>query len=859
MTPAPPPGIDALALLGALPDPVVLVEADGTIRWVSPASLPALGWEGHDLVGRSAFDLFAKEVNRDLHLEALAELLATPGLNPPLTVTVVGADGALREIELSVCNALDQPGIGLLVASCRDVTGRETVHEELRQREAWSASLVRATSDLIFVCGAVGTIASASPSVQRLLAVDPASLTGRSLASLVHPDDLMATAHDRQPVDRVLGTGPARRRLLRFGHADGSWVSVRLERSWAAPSSERSILFTGRLVTEEDAAADLVSHQTVLLERIARGAPVADTLRALERLAADRLPDGDLVIGYYDPSGDYPCEADDVDPDLVDILKRTGIVRPPAALPPVSVAGAFRFDEGWDSVLRAASGGRYHRAWVTDLVGVDGRVLGRVSLLCAGSDTLAVEDLDVLVLVADLATIAVERHGLQARLAHGALHDELTGLPNRRLLLARLRDQFSSPDSRGGLLFVDLDRFKLINDSLGHEAGDKLLQEVTLRFQRALRPDDLVARVGGDEFVVLCPDLDGSEAVVRVADRLTTALVEPIDLPGGRVVVSSSIGVVHVQGEREPTAVLQDADLAMYEAKQLGRNRTAVFHAGLRDRAIVRLEVENALRDAIRSDEMHLHYQPVIRLRDGRMTGVEALLRWQRPGVGLVQPGAFVPVATDTGLILPLGRWVIEQAAAAAARWPELEVAANLSARQLTDADLVEFVADVLDRNDVAPSRLCLEVTEADLIVDTELVVDQLARFKDLGVRLAIDDFGTGFATLDYLRRFASADVLKVDASFVAGVTDPSSHDLAIVSAAMVLADNLGFDTVAEGVETEAQREVLERLGCSQAQGYLFSRPVEADAIDVMVRSQRQQQRPARADGGRVSPPGPAR
>jgi EAL domain-containing protein (putative c-di-GMP-specific phosphodiesterase class I) len=211
----------------------------------------------------------------------------------------------------------------------------------------------------------------------------------------------------------------------------------------------------------------------------------------------------------------------------------------------------------------------------------------------------------------------------------------------------------------------------------------------------------------------------------------------------------------------------------------------------------------------------------------------------------MVQPGAFVPVATDTGLILPLGRWVIEQAGAAAARWPEREVAANLSARQLTDADLVDFVAEVLARNGVAPNRLCLEVTEADLIVDTELVVDQLARFKALGVRLAIDDFGTGFATLDYLRRFASADVLKVDASFVAGVTDPSSHDLAIVSAAMVLADNLGFDTVAEGVETEAQREVLERLGCSQAQGYLFSRPVEAEAIDVMVRAQRQQDRAA--------------
>jgi EAL domain-containing protein (putative c-di-GMP-specific phosphodiesterase class I) len=236
---------------------------------------------------------------------------------------------------------------------------------------------------------------------------------------------------------------------------------------------------------------------------------------------------------------------------------------------------------------------------------------------------------------------------------------------------------------------------------------------------------------------------------------------------------------------------------------------------------------------------MHLHYQPVVRLRDRRMVGVEALLRWERPGLGTIQPDAFVPVATDTGLILPLGRWVIERAIEAAARWPDLEVAANLSARQLADADLVDFVAEVLADNAVRPEQLCLEVTEADLITDTEVVVEQLARFKELGVRLAIDDFGTGFATLDYLRRFAAADILKIDGSFVAGVTDPSSHDLAIVSAAMVLADNLGFDTVAEGIETDGQREVLERLGCDMAQGFLFSPPVEASQIDEMLRLRR--------------------
>ena len=419
-----------------------------------------------------------------------------------------------------------------------------------------------------------------------------------------------------------------------------------------------------------------------------------------------------------------------------------------------------------------------------------------------------------------------------------ACRDPLTGLLNRRgweSLLATEEQRCLRYGHAACVLMIDLDELKRTNDVLGHEAGDRLIEATALALRGATRSQDVVARVGGDEFVVLCPDLTDEAEAAALASRLTEALAEPIDLPGGRVVVSASVGVVHAEGPVDPATVLQDADLAMYEAKELGRDRIALFHERLRDRAVARLEVENALRDALRADEMVLHFQPVVRLRDRAIVGVEALLRWERPGVGLVKPSDFVPVATDTGLILPLGRWVIDQAVRAAARWPDLEVAANLSARQLADADLVEFVAGCLDQHGVPPEHLCLEVTEADLVTDPDSVVEQLRRFKELGVRLAIDDFGTGFATLDYLRRFSAADILKVDASFVAGLSDPSSHDLAIVSAALVLADNLGFDTVAEGVETEAQCEVLERLGCELAQGHLFSESVDASGIETLL------------------------
>lgn len=836
-------GVDPAVVLDNLPELVFLADADGTIQWASHNVVNTLGWSPDDLLGRAMYDLFAKSVNHQLHLEALVKVVATPGLHGPVEVTVVDGEGRQVELELLILNLLDDPAVGLIVATGRDITGLDLLVENLRQREAWASSLLSGGTDLVIVCDGAGVIGYVGPSVTHLLDLDPGPLIGRSVAELVHPDDLLGDPD--LPVDRQLGTGPGRRPLLRFNHADGSWRRMRIERSATHLTSDRAVLLTGRLLTEVADAADLLSEQSVLLERIARGAPVADTLRGIEHLATHRMDDGHFVIGFLDPGGEYLCEAPDVDPDLVGILDQTGIIRPPGSSAPIVTPPTYRQNEGWNSVLRAASDGRYAIAWVADLAGASDIALGRVVFLRTNPAPLTAPETELLGLVADLATIAVERHGLQSRLSYGALHDELTGLPNRRLLLRRLRDTFVSPESYGGLLFVDIDRFKLINDSLGHDAGDQLLREVTARFKRALRPHDLLARVGGDEFVVLCPQLDDVESVAKVAARLTRSLADLIDLPGGRVMATVSSGVVHVVGEVEPTEILRDADLAMYEAKRLGRNRIEVFHQDLRERAVARLDVENALRDAIRDDEMQLHYQPVIRLTDGRMVGVEALLRWERPGLGLVQPGAFVPVATDTGLMLPLGRWVIEQAVQAAARWPELEVAANLSARQLDDVDLVDFVAHVLAQYRVTPGRLCLEVTEADLISDTALVADQLARIKELGVRLAIDDFGTGFATLDYLRRFATADILKVDASFAAGVTDPASHDLAIVSAAMVLADALGFETVAEGIETEGQREVFARLGCEKAQGFLFSPPVGAADIDEMLRIRRVTEDPA--------------
>ncbi|MCB0978220.1 MAG: EAL domain-containing protein [Acidimicrobiales bacterium] len=820
------------AILDVLPDMVLSVGSDGVI--VSVDALPAtFGARDVDLLGRSIFDLLDIRANHPLHAEVFSEVLATPGPFHRILDVDVRIGGRSRPVRFTVSNALDDPAVQAIVVVGREVPELKSDEEARRVSEAWATSLLQGATDLIIAGDHVGRIAYVGPSVRTILGFVPEDLVGTAIPEIVHPDDLQAIPGPGVSIDRVLGTAAGRRPVLRFRHADGSWRELRVRRTLDSPASDRSVVLTCRDLTEEDSVAGLLTEQTLLLDRIARGMPIRDSLRAIEQFADNHLSPCKLVIGYFDPDLDFASLADGVAEDLLDHLARIGVTRPASSRGKDESQG-LRREESIDVLVRSASAGRFRSVWYQDLVSSTNSVTGRITILCDHVGDLPPEARDILGLIADLSSIAVERHSLNSRLARGALHDELTGLPNRRFLLERIREMFDET-SQGGLLFVDLDRFKLINDSLGHDAGDQLLQEVASRFRRTVRGVDLVARVGGDEFVVACPDLETVEDVATIANRIVNAMQRPIDLPGGRVVVTASIGVVHVVGPADPATVIQDADLAMYKAKELGRNRVTLFEEDLRARAVERMEVETALRDALAGGQMELHYQPVVRLSDDALIGVEALLRWRRPGFGLVEPNAFVPIATDTGLILPLGRWVIERAIADAARWPHLDVAANLSARQLTDADLVDFVTDALERHGVSPYRFCLEVTETDLISDAELV-SQLGRFSGLGVRLAIDDFGTGFATLDYLRRFSTADILKIDASFVAGINDPSSHDMAIVSAALVLAQNLKFDTIAEGVETEAQREVLANLGCSAAQGFLFSPAVPADEIDVLAR-----------------------
>ena len=435
-----------------------------------------------------------------------------------------------------------------------------------------------------------------------------------------------------------------------------------------------------------------------------------------------------------------------------------------------------------------------------------------------------------------------DRKTLERRLVHQAFHDPLTGLPNRALFLDRLEHARARSMRDGGtqaVLFLDVDRFKVINDSLGHRTGDQVLQTVASRLVGVLRPSDTVARFGGDEFTVLLEQVADAAEAAQTAERILRALQLPMEAAERDVVITASIGIAIAEPGNAPGDLLAAADIAMYQAKSRGKNRYVIAAADADERALARLDLEMELRRAIDEHELEVHYQPVVEAKTGKLYGLEALVRWRHPTLGLLGPGHFMDVAEDTGLVLPLGDWVLEQACIAAVEWQRrhpsspIVMAVNLSARQFQQPDLCDRVAQVLNSTGLDPSLLALEITETVVMEDTNTTLATLRKLKQLKVRLSIDDFGTGYSSLSYLKRFP-VDAVKIDKSFVDGLAS-GPVDREIVQAVIRLASAVGMQTIAEGVETTAQSEQLRLLGCTMLQGFLLSRPGSLDEIERLV------------------------
>src|ERR671912_1181711 len=442
-----------------------------------------------------------------------------------------------------------------------------------------------------------------------------------------------------------------------------------------------------------------------------------------------------------------------------------------------------------------------------------------------------------------VSTDISERKALEAELERRASHDLLTGLPNRRALVDRigqalLRTRRGREGRKVGVLFMDLDRFKTINDSLGHQAGDGLLVAVAERLRNRLRTEDVLARFGGDEFAVLLEVTAGTSEANRVAQRIAEDLREPFTVDDFQVSVSTSIGITlgTAQANDDPEGMLREADAAMFRAKEQGPGRYAVFDPAMQARAQERLELEAELRRALEQEEFLLYYQPEVSLHDGKMVGFEALLRWQHPERGLLKPSAFVPLAEETDLIVPIGRWVLEEACRQAKRWEEerplsspMTMEINLSSKQLRRQGLVLTVEEALARADLEAHTLAVDMTETVLIRTSEDNIQALDALKEMGVRLGLDDFGTGYSSLSYLKRFP-VDRVKVDRTFVKGLGE-NATDTALVRMIIDLCHTLGVEVLAEGIETSEQAALLKDMGCDLGQGYYFARPLPGEDL----------------------------
>jgi diguanylate cyclase (GGDEF)-like protein/PAS domain S-box-containing protein len=504
--------------------------------------------------------------------------------------------------------------------------------------------------------------------------------------------------------------------------------------------------------------------------------------------------------------------------------------REPAGQPPTWLPAevAERLADGLSCQIESGSG-RWGTLW---LQGPSGR-------------RLEPADVDFVQALANILADAIRQRAAEDDIRHQALHDPLTSLPNRILFLDRLAHALSRAQGTVAVVLLDIDNFKLINDSLGHSAGDELLVQIAPRLRTALRPQDTIARLGGDEFVVLLEQVEGEAAAAAIAKRIVTAFELPFDLRAGEHFAKVSLGIaISGDAECQPNKLISDADAAMYQAKERGRARFEIFDGAMRARVVERLSVENDLRRASERGELALVYQPIVSLQDKTLVCVEALVRWRHPTRGLLDPSAFIPIAEESGMIEPIGRFALEQACAQAACWqaehrdrPPLRISVNVSIQQFRQRDLEATVTAALARSGIAPSTLCLEITESVLLQESDGVRDTMSHLASRGVRFVLDDFGTGYSSLGYLTRLPIAG-LKIDRSFVDALGN-STRSTAITTAIVRMAQALSVEVVAEGVENERQVAALRSLNCELAQGFHFHKPLTAEGISDLLDSER--------------------
>jgi diguanylate cyclase (GGDEF)-like protein/PAS domain S-box-containing protein len=734
------------------------------------------------------------------------------------------------------------------------------VSEEQRRTDEEFRGLIETVPAIVYKAemGDSGRWHFVSPQIERILGYTPEEWTSdpdiwfRS----IHPDD---TDHAMAFEDsRLIGLDVHPPAEYRLRAKDGRYVWI-YERARLVSDDNGVPMWHGVMqdITALKAAETVVQQkidQQRLIARLGEMAMKGEHPDRLIAIAVDSLAkmDGILDAAVWEQEGFtsfYLCHAS----------RKTGV---PPVVPYETdrypgnriAAGEIVTILDWDRDPRVS---RYRSMTKSEvrssmMVPIGGSVqqFGMLTVTAAETNRFTEQDGHFLHAAANILANAIERNRADETLRHRLHHDALTDLPNRQLFTERLADALETSRTTGercGVLFLDIDHFKLINDGIGHHAGDEMLREVAPRLSFGIRRGDTVARFGGDEFGIVLKSVRDEEEAREIADRLLDALSEPILYEGVENFITASVGITlftpGIDDEKDAEALIQEADAAMYQAKDMGRAQAQVFGQPMRDRALRRLEVERELRRAIEDDQLVTHYQPIVSLKTGRIFAFEALVRWQHPTRGLVGPEEFVPIAEESDLITQIDTWVMNRSIKQMAEWrrilPEerrLVVTVNASSRQIRTTGLPELVADSLRRHGVPPDHLALEITESVLVAGTSTVKNVLGKLHDMGVVLALDDFGTGFSSLSYLNEFP-LDSIKIDRSFVDHLGNGDPKGSAIADAIIQIGRALTLTVVAEAVSTETQLQMVRDLGCQLAQGFLLSRPVSAEVANEMLRT----------------------
>jgi diguanylate cyclase (GGDEF)-like protein/PAS domain S-box-containing protein len=842
-------------------DAFISADERGTIIDWNTRAERMFGWPRELAIGLSLAETIVPPHLLELHERALQRFRETGqfSMDRHFETPARHRDGHLLPVEITVWPVSSQTGTRLN-AFLRDISERQHAQAALRESEVRFRAIFEGSSIGMAISSIGGRIVASNPMLRKLLGYDVEELVGKSYVDLVHPDD--ANIKDPERLDLLSGKRENYVAERRYRRKDGGFIWLRVSASLVRDSQGRPEFIVNVLedLTERKQAETALREKAMqLVELVAAASTEASTVEEVLEICLHHVcsrigwPVGHV---FLTASGDAR-KLESTELWHLDDPERFAEFR--AATMPL------RLDLGEELPGQVFASGR--PVWITDMAqfagtrraeaarqaGIKGaigspllmgdRVIGVLEFF--STEALA-PDQDLQNAIAEVGHQlgrVVERKRVDAFYTYRALHDPLTDLPNRMLFVDRLRQALGRIERRGSgvaLLFVDLDGFKDVNDTFGHDVGDAVLITLGERIRALLRPGDTVSRFGGDEFTVLCEDLADQSQAVAIAKRILEVFAEPVPFEEMKLVVTPSIGIALSKGPDERAETLiRNADAAMYRAKERGGSCFQIFDERLSKRVARRRGLELSLRRAIEADQLRLFYQPCIGLHDGRVTGLEALVRWEHPQRGLLKPKDFISLAEDTGLIIPIGQWVFREACRQRSRWREQfpgqrlpDLSVNLSSRQLSYSELHEWLSETIEECDMDAGQLCLEITET-VLLDEEAALGELRKLRALGVALSIDDFGTGYSSLTCLKRLPVSQI-KLDRTFVSGL-GTVEQDAAIVGGVIDMAHALGLTVVAEGVENQAQLERLKILRCDSAQGYYFSTPQPAEGATAFM------------------------